>query len=103
MVANVVRYNTLEFPSYDEFDGKLSMEQYLVVMKLAAILRVGNALDRSHKQKFEEMKLSLKDSTLTITTNYDGDLMLERSILEAKSRFFEEVYGIRLQIRQKRK
>ena len=49
------------------------------------------------------MKLSLKDSTLTITTNYDGDLMLERSILEAKSRFFEEVYGIRLQIRQKRK
>lgn len=102
IVANVVRYNTLEFPSYDEFEGKLSMEQYLVVMKLAAILRVGNALDRSHKQKFEPVRLSLKASTLTITTGYSGDIMLEKSMLDSKSRFFEEVYGIRLQVKQKK-
>ena len=71
-------------------------------MKLAAILRVGNALDRSHKQKFENMKLALKDSTLTITTDYPEDIMLETSILESRTRFFEEVYGIRLQVKQKK-
>ena len=102
IVANIVRYNTLEFPSYEEIDGKLSMEDYLVVMKLAAILRVGNAIDRSHKQKFDPMKLTLKGSTLVITTGYEGDIMLEKSILDSKSRFFEEVYGIRLQVKQKR-
>ena len=102
IVANVVRYNTMDMPSYDEFEGKLSADQYLVVMKLAAILRVGNALDRSHKQKFENMKLALKDSTLTITTDYPEDIMLETSILESRTRFFEEVYGIRLQVKQKK-
>lgn len=102
IVANIARYNTLEMPSYDEFEGKLSQEEYLIVMKLAAILRVGNALDRSHKQKFENMKLVLRDSTLTITTDYQEDIMLENSILESRTKFFEEVYGIRLQLKQKK-
>lgn len=103
MVANIVRYNTKELPDYSEFDGKLSNDEYLIVMKLAAILRVSNALDRSHKQKFADSKLVVKNQRMVVITEYMGDITLERSTLEAKSQFFEEVYGLKLELKQKRK
>lgn len=103
MVASIVRYNTMELPDFDEFDGKLSMEEYLIVMKLAAILRVCNALDRSHRQKFANMRLSIKGSSIVITTECQENITLEKKTLQDKQQFFEEVYGLNLEIRQKRK
>ena len=103
MAANVVRYNTKELPAYEEFEGKLSIDSYLTVMKLAALLRTANALDRSHKQKFAGMKLAVKGDTLEITTDYPGDITLEKSQVEGKSGFFEEVYGLKLSVRKKLK
>ena len=95
MVANIVKYNTIPFPSYTEFQGKLSEKAYLVVLKLTAILRLGNAMDRSHKQKFKHMKVTVKNRELIITTDTLLDITLESGLLESKAKFFEEVYGIR--------
>lgn len=78
MVASIVRYNTMELPNFSEFDGKLGNDEYLIVMKLAAILRVCNALDRSHRQKFADMKLTIKDSNIVITTAYPDNITLEK-------------------------
>ena len=103
MVANVVRYNTKDLPAYDEFEGKLSSRSYMTVMKLAAILRIANALDRSHKQKFAGMKAVVKGDTLEITTDYPGDITLEKHQIEMKAGFFEEVYGLKLSVRKKLK
>lgn len=103
MVANIVRYNTVEMPRYEDFYGSLSEEQFIIVCKLAAILRVANALDRSHKSKFSDAKLNLKDSTMTITTKTSENILLEKSTLENRSKFLEDIYGIRLVIRQVRR
>ena len=103
MVANVVRYNTKDLPAYEDFEGKLSIDNYLTVMKLAALLRTANALDRSHKQKFAGMKAAVKGDTLEITTDYPGDITLEKSQVEGRSGFFEEVYGLKLSVRKKLK
>lgn len=103
MVASIVRYNTMELPDFDEFDGKLGNEEYLIVMKLAAILRVCNALDRSHRQKFADMRLAIKDSKIVITTGYQENITLEKKTLQDKQGFFEEVYGMGFEIRQKKK
>ena len=102
MVANIVRYNTLPMPSYEEFEGRLDASEFLTVVKLAAILRVGNALDCSHKQKFAQMKTVIKDSTLVITTSCMDNISLEKSTLDLRNSFFEEIFGIRLQIKQKK-
>ena len=46
------------------------------VAKLTAIMRVANVLDRSHKQKIEEISTSVKDQELImrVTSMADPDL-----------------------------
>lgn len=102
MVAQIVKYNTKWLPSYSVFPEKMSREQYIMVSKLTAILRVANALDRSHKQKLQNIKLSLNKKELIITTDAIADISLEKALFSSKADFFEEVYGIRPVIKQRR-
>lgn len=102
MVANIVKYNTKELPSYERFPGKLTEAQYLSIMKLTAILQIGNALDRSHKQKFKNIRTSIKNQTLTIMTETIEDISLERALFNKKADFFEEVFGIRPVLKQRK-
>lgn len=92
MLAQVVKYNTT--PMEPETD--------LTVIKLTAILRVANALDRSHKQKMQDCRFELKDSELVISTKSKEDIALEKGLFVDKAEFFEEVYGIKPVIRQKK-
>lgn len=104
IVANVVRYNHKRFGYFEEVckNSTLDRGDYLVIAKLTAILKLANALDRSHKQKFKDIKVVLKDSVLTITVNTDEDITLEKGLLSKRADFFEEVFSIRPEIRQKR-
>ena len=104
IIANVVRYNTKEFEYYDVITAHSEMhkEEYLLITKLTAILRVANALDRSHQQKFDNAKFSLKEDRLTITVDTQKDITLERVLFEEKADFFEEVFSIRPVIHQKK-
>ena len=103
IVANVVKYNTEDFFDDNDalYDGE--KEDYMTVVKLVAILRVANAMDRSHKQKFKNSKAMIKeDNTLVITTYGDEDITLERGLFSRKADFFEEVYGIKPVLKQKK-
>ena len=104
IVANVVKYNHLEFSYYEEMSrySMLDREAYLKIAKLTAILRLANGLDRSHKQKFKNVRTQLKDNQLTITVDTNEDITLERGLFGARAGFFEEVYSVRPVIRQKR-
>ncbi len=95
IVASVVKYNHAKFDYSESVD-------YLTVAKLTAILRVANGLDRSHKQKFKDVKTVLKDGTLIITVDTDEDITLEKGLFQNKADFFEEVYGVRPVIKQKK-
>lgn len=67
-----------------------------VVAKLAAIIRVADALDRSYLQKIHKCNISVtKDNILKIDAASKMDLALEMWVLEDKAVFFEEVYGIK--------
>lgn len=101
LVANIVLYNTTELPAYDEQDS-YEPSDYLLIAKLTAILRLANALDRSHKQKLQEYTIIRKGSELIITGTPVGDMTLEASLIKEKADFFEEIYGIRPIFRQKR-
>lgn len=104
IVANVVRYNHTEFHYYDEMsrNSHLDKDAYMTIAKLTAILKVANALDRSHKQKFKDIRVALRENTLVITVNTDEDITLEQGLFGARADFFEEVYSIRPIIKQKR-
>ena len=104
IVANVVKYNHLEFDYY-EIRGSLSSfdnDAYLRIAKLTAILRLANGLDRSHKQKFGNIRISLRGDELAITVDTNEDITLEKGLFGARADFFREVYNIRPVIKRKR-
>lgn len=102
LIALVVRYNHEHEVSYDDLKDELSEEDYVVFLKLLAILRICNALDSSHKQKFKDMTIRLRNDTLFITVASEQPLNLEKEYFREKGRFFEDVFGIRPQIRDKK-
>ena len=104
IVANVVKYNHMDFKYYEEVGrgGTLDKDSYLKIAKLTAILRVANGLDRSHKQKFKDVKTVLRENVLYITVETNEDITLEKGMFKDRADFFEEVYSVRPVIKQKR-
>lgn len=104
MIANVVRFNHDDFIYYEDLSraSSLDREAYLTVAKLTAILRIANGLDRSHKQKFKNVRAVLKDRALILTVDTNEDITLEKGLFEDRAQFFEEVFNVRPIIKQKR-
>lgn len=103
IVANVVKFNHSDFVYFHELESKtMDREAYLTMAKLTAILRIANGLDRSHKQKFTDIKAVVKENTLTITVDTQKDITLEKGLFEHRAAFFEEVFSVRPVIKQKR-
>lgn len=102
IVACVVLYHTYPMAEYEEVKDRLDQESYMIVAKLAAILRVSNAMDRSHRQKFKNVKAAVRSKQLVITIESRDDILLEKALFNAKAEFFERVFGIAPVIREKR-
>ena len=112
IIANVVRYNIRDF-DYNRVELETQVHQgwdygmsrneiTILIAKLTAILRLANSMDRSHRGKLTDCRMAVRDGELVITTGYKGDLALERSSFEQKADFFEEIFGIRPVLKQKR-
>lgn len=103
IVANVVKYNHMEFDYYEAMGREVTItrEDYLTIAKLTAILKIANGLDRSHKQKFKNVRTALKDEQLIITVDASLDITLEKGLFKKRAEFFEEVYSVRPVIRQR--
>ena len=104
IIANAIRFNTEEFVSFEEFSMGCSLDRndYLLTAKISAILRVANSMDRSHKQKFKNVKVTLKDRELIVVVDTVEDITLEQGLFSHKADFFEAIFSIRPVIRQKR-
>ena len=105
MIANIVRFNNEPFKYYGEADSKSTIDRdtYMVIGKLTAILRVANALDRSHKQKAENVKVQLQDKELVLVIDTQENLLLEEGLLTQKADFFKEMFNIRPVLRRKKR
>jgi exopolyphosphatase/guanosine-5'-triphosphate,3'-diphosphate pyrophosphatase len=102
IVAQVVRCNKLPLEPYDEVADRLEREDYLCVAKLTAILRVANALDQSHKQKFRNIRIAVRDRHLVITVEAFENIALEQVLFEQKTAYFENVYSMKPILKEKR-
>lgn len=65
-----------------------------VVAKLAAIIRLADAMDRSYLQKIRQCSVVIKDKMLLVQAVSKKDLALEEWTFASKASFFEEVYGL---------
>ncbi len=94
LAALVARYHRRSTPKSTHADYPyLSRQGKLAVNKLAAILRLADALDRSHDQRLGEVRFELTAATLVVRTTYRGSLAIEKVALENKCELFTAVYG----------
>jgi exopolyphosphatase / guanosine-5'-triphosphate,3'-diphosphate pyrophosphatase len=97
LVALVARYHRRSAPSRDRADLKeLSSDEVLAVRKLTAVLRIANALDRSHQQPVARLGASMRDRTVRIAITARGPLDLELWDAEQETPLFQRVFGRRL-------
>lgn len=102
MVANITKYNSIDI-SFEELRTQgISRSNAMTVIKLAAILRISNALDKTHKQKCHDMKLKLNEKELTIVVNTYDDMTIEKGLFADKTFLFEQAYGVKPVISLKR-
>lgn len=104
MIAYTVKFNTSPFEYYDDLSVKtaITRSQYMIVAKMTAILRMVNALDRTHHQKCKHVTAALKDRTLKITVTSQEDLTLEAGTFNEKAEFFEEIFNVHPVFKQRK-
>lgn len=101
-VANVVKYTFKYMPPLEKIASELKNCSYITISELAAILRIANILDKSHKQKIKNMNVAVKSGKLIITVNTFDDFTLEAGLFESRAAFFEKVFGLVPELKVKR-
>ncbi len=103
IVSNVVRYHRRSVPKVThEAYMALSRHDRAVVSKLAAILRVADALDAAHQQKVKHFEFEATEKSYTIwLSDALGDVSTERESLQDKGDLFADVFGLPVIIKQK--
>ena len=102
IVASAVKYNSQPLQPYGSVSDKMDQEDYMVVSKLTAMLKIANAMDRSHKQKFRNIKASLQERELVITVESSESIVLEKGLFSAYANSFEEIFSVKPRIREKK-
>jgi exopolyphosphatase / guanosine-5'-triphosphate,3'-diphosphate pyrophosphatase len=69
------------------------------VTKLAAILRLANALDAEHLQKVQGLRLARGETSWVLELDSTGDVTMEQMAAKARTDMFTEVFGRQLVIR----
>jgi exopolyphosphatase/guanosine-5'-triphosphate,3'-diphosphate pyrophosphatase len=101
LVAQVARYHRRSEPkaSHPEY-AALPRDERLVVNKLAAILRVADALDRGHWQQVCDVQMETRGQELVLYVKDARDLGLERLALANKGDLFEDVFGLKVRLEE---
>lgn len=97
ILANVVRYHRGDLPSAKHLEyASLPRSDRTMVLKLSALLRVADALDRGHSQHIQDFNIELTRDTLFLRAQGTHEITLERLALEEKADLFEDVFGYKL-------
>ena len=103
LVAMTTRYHRRALPSLAHVEySLLSQEDRLAVSKMAAILRVADALDRNHLQQARDLSCALEKDQFVITVNNVEDLTVERLAVKEKGALFQDIYGLPVVLREGR-
>jgi exopolyphosphatase/guanosine-5'-triphosphate,3'-diphosphate pyrophosphatase len=101
IAAHVARYHRRSCPKPTHIEYvALPRESRVIVSKLAAILRVADALDRGHARQIRDVSFERRGDELIIHVRGAADLTLERMALASKSDLFQDIYGMRVRLEE---
>lgn len=101
IIANVARYHRKSHPKL-KHEGfiKLDGQSRELVKKLSGILRIADALDRSHKSLVEDLEINIKDKVFEINLkSCKTEPTLEVWGANIRKTLFEESFGYDVKIR----
>jgi exopolyphosphatase/guanosine-5'-triphosphate,3'-diphosphate pyrophosphatase len=100
VVGNIARYHRRGLPqkSHPEF-MRLDRDERVRVMKMAALLRLANALDAEHEQKVADVSLHEQEDSWLLELTGRGDLTMERLAASSRTDLLVEVFGRQVQVR----
>ncbi|MCE5267661.1 MAG: Ppx/GppA family phosphatase [Planctomycetaceae bacterium] len=101
LVALVARYHRRSLPrsSHPTYMA-LSREARMVVNKLAAILRVADAMIRGHRRRAADIHFQRRGDELIVSIPGGADLLLEQHALETKGDLLEDIYGVKIRLEE---
>ncbi len=99
IVALIARYHRGPNPKPNHTPySDLSRADRLRVAKLASLLRVADALERTHSQRVKKLSVKIQNDRLCLTLTGVADATAERLALPSKGNLFEELFGLQLVI-----
>ncbi len=87
-------------PEHDVYN-QLSRDQRLTIVKLAAILRIADALDQSDTRHLNSIECDLSQDDLIIYLTGIDDVSLAQYNIKGKGSMFEDVFGLNIILRKK--
>ncbi|MFO0597642.1 MAG: Ppx/GppA phosphatase family protein [Myxococcaceae bacterium] len=99
LVALIARFHRRSAPEpQHELLAPLSPSDFRVVRKCAALLRVADSLDRSHRQPVRDLSAQVRGRSVIITVRARDSVDLELWDIEHEKDLFREVFGRSLQV-----
>ncbi len=97
LVGLITRYHRKAAPqlSHLHYD-KLTQADRIRVAKLSSILRVADALERTHSQRIKDFTVSLSEGKATLNLEGILDASAERLALPSKADLFQNLFGLKL-------
>ena len=94
IIANIARYHRGGMPQQSHLPYMaLDRVERVRVNKLAALLRIANALDAEHGQKVQDVHVRASDGAWLLEVQGVGDLAMERMKVDARADLFHDVFG----------
>ena len=97
IVSEIAKYHKGNSVPQDE-DSFLMLPRSdrMTILKLTAILRIADAMDRGHIQKFSDFSIKIQENSIVIHTKTTSNTVLEKIALNEKSGMFESVFGYKV-------
>ncbi|NNF07145.1 MAG: Ppx/GppA family phosphatase [Candidatus Eisenbacteria bacterium] len=103
LVATVARFHRKSDPTPDhDAMNQLDPEDQEVVVKLAPLLRIADALDREHKQLVRSVKVNLRKDAVVFEVDADGEFLLEKAHFKKRGELFTQTFGPKVKIQLRR-
>ncbi len=100
LLGNVARYHRKAHPaSHHPAYATLSEDDQQRVLRLAAILRLADSLDREHLQRVCDVAVRVGDQDVTLWLEGSGGLLLEGWSLKKRAQLFTKVFDRRLRLK----
>jgi len=101
LVALVARYHrrSAPKPSHMEYT-RLTRDRRVMVNKLAALLRLADAMVRGHDATHHDLQLERQGDELIVAAPDVAELLIEQRAIAAKGDMFEDVYGMKVRVEE---